>query len=269
MIKLVDHDILTFELLSKATFLDSPEFYWEYLKKCHLTVIERQVFKPAEWEESPFVQASSSSMKIPLDQDFYIAQQRNVMNEIPLTKKASTVSEPAPPEILNLKAKAFPLLVEAAAYIKLYSNDIQDAIKKSNHILIADDDAFNLNIMNKFLAKEGYTVHEARNGKEAVALAQQHLAEIKLVLMDAEMPECDGPTATQAILHLLKDAQKDLIPVIGITGNVAHSEIQKCYASGMKYVFSKPANFEEICKLILKEMASNFPLDDAHGTRMK
>ena len=67
----------------------------------------------------------------------------------------------------------------------------------SRTILVVDDAAFMRMMIRDILAKEGYTIHEAVNGRDAI----EKYAEIQpdLVTMDITMPELDGISALRAI----------------------------------------------------------------------
>jgi CheY-like chemotaxis protein len=60
-------------------------------------------------------------------------------------------------------------------------------------ILVADDEPALREILEVVLRQEGFTVWAAEDGREALALYQQHRGEIDLVILDVHMPELDGP----------------------------------------------------------------------------
>jgi two-component system, NarL family, response regulator LiaR len=71
-------------------------------------------------------------------------------------------------------------------------------------ILIADDHALFRDGLRSLLGAQGHeVVGEARNGKEAIALA--HSLKPDLVLMDVSMPELDGISATRQLTAELPD----------------------------------------------------------------
>ena len=65
------------------------------------------------------------------------------------------------------------------------------------HILICDDQPDIVNALKIYLAPEGYHLHEAYTGEEALRIVQEQ--EIHLVLLDVMMPVMDGITATAKI----------------------------------------------------------------------
>ena len=73
-------------------------------------------------------------------------------------------------------------------------------------ILIADDHSLFRDGLRSLLASQGHEiVAEARNGREAVALAQEKQPD--LVLMDISMPEMDGLTATRQLTSLMPEVK--------------------------------------------------------------
>ncbi|HET7705976.1 MAG TPA: response regulator transcription factor [Thermoanaerobaculia bacterium] len=73
-------------------------------------------------------------------------------------------------------------------------------------ILIADDHSLFRDGLRSLLASQGHEiVAEARNGREAIALAQEKGPD--LVLMDISMPEMDGLTATRQLTSLMPEVK--------------------------------------------------------------
>jgi len=67
----------------------------------------------------------------------------------------------------------------------------------SRTILVVDDAAFMRMMIRDILAKEGYVIHEAVNGRDAVEKYRE--IQPDLVTMDITMPELDGISALRAI----------------------------------------------------------------------
>ena len=73
-------------------------------------------------------------------------------------------------------------------------------------ILIADDHALFRDGLRSLLTAQGHeVVGEAKNGKQAVAMAKEIVPD--LVLMDLSMPEMDGIAATKAITGEMPDVK--------------------------------------------------------------
>ncbi len=65
------------------------------------------------------------------------------------------------------------------------------------HVLICDDQPDIVNALKIYLSPEGYVLHEAYTGKQAVEIVQSQ--QIHLILLDIMMPQMDGLTATAKI----------------------------------------------------------------------
>src|SRR5262245_30551698 len=80
-------------------------------------------------------------------------------------------------------------------------------------ILVVDDDPMIVDVLTRFLAREGYSVITAGNGVEALEQVQRHQPD--LILLDVTMPEMDGFTACR---RLKDDERTALIPITMLTG---------------------------------------------------
>ncbi|MEI6327691.1 MAG: response regulator [Pseudanabaena sp. ELA645] len=114
-------------------------------------------------------------------------------------------------------------------------------------ILIVEDNLFNQKIISLTLLKKfGYHVDVASNGLEAVQRILQQSYD--LVLMDMQMPEMDGLTATRLI------RQDRTIPkqpqIVAMTANVLPEDRQLCFDAGMNDYLSKPIQHEELLRIL-------------------
>ncbi len=83
----------------------------------------------------------------------------------------------------------------------------------SRTILVVDDAAFMRMMIRDILSKEGYTIHEAVNGRDAI----EKYAELKpdLTTMDITMPELDGISALRLIREANPDARVLMVSAMG------------------------------------------------------
>ena len=86
------------------------------------------------------------------------------------------------------------------------------------------------------------------DGAEAVKTLEKRAGEYAMLLMDIQMPEMDGYTATEKIRHELNLQ----IPIIAMTAHALAGEKEKCIGAGMDDYISKPLNEEGLYKLINK-----------------
>ena len=84
----------------------------------------------------------------------------------------------------------------------------------SNRILIVDDDPLMLEILRRYLDRQGYEITVAREGTSAVDAAKQVVPNV--IIMDVIMP---GPGGLEAVRHLKRQELTRRIPVIVITSN--------------------------------------------------
>ena len=84
----------------------------------------------------------------------------------------------------------------------------------------------------------------ANNGKEAIDKLQ--LNKYDLILMDIQMPEMDGYSATREIRGKLKLTT----PIIAMTAHALAGEREKCLSYGMNEYISKPIREEQLHRLI-------------------
>ncbi|MCK5312677.1 MAG: response regulator, partial [Desulfobacteraceae bacterium] len=92
----------------------------------------------------------------------------------------------------------------------------------------------------------------ANNGKEAVELAETTVFDA--ILMDIQMPEMDGYSATNAIRNKLK--LHDL-PVIAMTAHAMAGDKEKCINAGMNDYISKPIDSDLLYSKLIKFGAQN------------
>ncbi len=120
--------------------------------------------------------------------------------------------------------------------------------KQRVRILLAEDNKTNQLLTKNILKKSGYNVDIAENGRQAVdAIAGKPY---DLVLMDIQMPEMDGFTATEKIRSLKSD-WKDL-PIIALTAHAMSGYHEKCLESGMNDYLSKPIKAAELIEKVGK-----------------
>ncbi len=108
-------------------------------------------------------------------------------------------------------------------------------------VLIADDCAQELGMLNDALADQGYTIFVAMDGLQALAIAGRMVPDI--ILMDALMPNMDGFDACRA---LKKNPDLCDVPVIFMTGLTDTENIITGLESGGVDYITKPVKLDEL-----------------------
>ncbi len=143
-----------------------------------------------------------------------------------------------------------------AVMTSLDSQEKVAVVKKNNkqlHILVAEDNELNAEVLEDILKLEGFTVVLATNGQEAVDIFKESkLNEFDVILMDGQMPVMNGFDATKAIRALdREDAKK--IKIFACTANTISGERAKAVECGMDGLIPKPLNIEKLLKLLNNE----------------
>ncbi len=105
-------------------------------------------------------------------------------------------------------------------------------------VLVAEDNSINQLFIKMLLGKLGHFVDVVANGAEAVEAVKRGSYDI--VLMDIQMPEMDGPTATRLIRQL--DGPIGRIPIIALTANAMMGHREEYLAAGMDDYVTKPVD---------------------------
>ncbi|MCO5548018.1 hypothetical protein L7F22_001474 [Adiantum nelumboides] len=122
------------------------------------------------------------------------------------------------------------------------------ASNKCLHILIVEDNPVNQRVAIKLLHKWGHTTVLAGNGVEAVeqAVTQQ----FDIILMDVQMPVCDGFEATAKLREIERAQNKRHTPIVAMTAHAMMGDGEYCIAAGMDYYISKPLNAKKLQELL-------------------
>ena len=102
-------------------------------------------------------------------------------------------------------------------------------------VLLVDDSPLNREVAIEFLRGAGLAIDEATNGREAVEKVLS--GDYQLVLMDIQMPQMDGITATQTIRA---DARFRDLPIVAMTAHAMAGDRERSLAAGMNDHLTKP-----------------------------
>ena len=116
----------------------------------------------------------------------------------------------------------------------------------SFNILLVEDNVLNRKVMLGFLQDTNVKVDIAENG--LIALEKLKLKTYDLVLMDIQMPEMDGLTATKEIRNTLKLGE---LPIIAMTAHAMQSDVDKSREVGMNTHLIKPIDPDLLNKTLI------------------
>ncbi|MEK6202032.1 MAG: response regulator, partial [Desulfobulbaceae bacterium] len=122
-------------------------------------------------------------------------------------------------------------------------------------VLLAEDNEINQQVAREILEQAGLVVEIAKNGKEAVAMAEKN--QYDAILMDIQMPIMDGFAATRAIRDLHDPVSRTrhpgaTIPIIAMTAHAMVGDREKSIAGGMNDHVTKPIDPAELYRVLLQ-----------------
>jgi len=130
--------------------------------------------------------------------------------------------------------------------------DIIQAAPGGGHVLLAEDDPINTVMTMDMLENLGYRATIVENGADALkALAQD---EFDCLIMDIQMPEMDGITATRTIRAAPALGDKSRIPIIALTAHALPGDRERFLAAGMDDYLAKPVEYDDLAGVLARAM---------------
>jgi signal transduction histidine kinase/CheY-like chemotaxis protein len=127
---------------------------------------------------------------------------------------------------------------------------IPEAGEQTLRVLVVDDNETNRKVAELILDAIGAEVVCVDNGKKAVEAVQQ--APFDCVLMDIQMPEMDGLTATRLIREREAAQSMPRTPIVVVSANVMNEHRQASAAAGADEHLAKPIRAETLIASVLK-----------------
>ena len=125
----------------------------------------------------------------------------------------------------------------------------------NRHILLAEDNEVNREIVLALLEPIGVRITCAENGLVALTTFAQNPEAFDMIFMDMQMPEMDGGTATTSIRALDHPYAKQ-VAIVAMTANVFREDIERCLKAGMNDHIGKPLNIEDVLEKMKKYLGN-------------
>ncbi|MEM6493714.1 MAG: ATP-binding protein [Pseudomonadota bacterium] len=128
---------------------------------------------------------------------------------------------------------------------------IPDDLPQHARILLAEDHDVNRMLVTEMLERCGQSVDIAQDGGEAISMVIDSTLRGRpydLVLMDVQMPDCDGYAATRAIRE--EGIGPDSLPIIALTANAFPEDVVAAREAGMQAHLAKPVVFADLARAL-------------------
>ncbi len=123
------------------------------------------------------------------------------------------------------------------------------------HVLVVEDNPVNSALVSEMLGRAGHRVTTAENG--AAALAAVARDRFDVILMDVQMPEVDGVTATQWIRDL--DDSRAHTPIIALTADTMTGSRERFLTAGFSDYLEKPVRAARLLEAIARQLRPTLP----------
>jgi len=144
----------------------------------------------------------------------------------------------------------FPAVDEA-----ITETEVDEAVSvagKGETILVAEDEDALRESIGAYLAQHGYNVLKARNGEEALSVAEQHQGTIHLLLTDVVMPKVEGADLAAELTRL-----RPGITTLFMSGYTDHRVLESLPKSRRPAVLQKPLNLRSLLTTICTAIEKN------------
>ena len=145
-----------------------------------------------------------------------------------------------------------PFVIDSTEAAEPEQQQTDLAVLQGRRVLLAEDNALNMEIMEFLLNEVGVKVTKAADGQQAVeAFAASPPGGFDAILMDVMMPVRDGHEATRAIRAMDRPDAKT-IPIFAMTANAFTEDRRKALESGMNEHLPKPIDPDALYRLLVK-----------------
>ncbi len=181
--------------------------------------------------------AESGRLENPHDREFFEKQDTGGIPQTVAVRLSAKLVDFASPPVVTFQLQTETNVVSA--------NPNKPNDDRRRTILIVDDFDDTRLLLRTWLQKKGFRVVEAENGNRAIAATESNRPD--LIIMDVEMPELDGLSATRKIRELKDFAA---VPIVAVSAYGADQYRGHALAAGCNEYVSTPFEPEELEKLI-------------------
>lgn len=123
---------------------------------------------------------------------------------------------------------------------------------EQKNVLVVENDALNLKLVNDLLRYHGYAILSTGSGKEALDLAGQRRPD--LILLEIHLPDVSG---IEVIRQLKADAHTKAIPIVAVTAFAMPEDRTNILANGADDYVSKPFRVVELLEIVHRYTTPN------------
>lgn len=128
----------------------------------------------------------------------------------------------------------------------------------SLHVLVAEDNDLNWEIIKTMLSEYKVSCDRAVNGLECInTLTSSSKGFYDLILMDIQMPVLNGKEATRKI-RKNEDAYIRNIPIVAMTADAFAEDIKACKEAGMNAHIPKPINMKQVLSILITVLKKDY-----------
>jgi DNA-binding response OmpR family regulator len=115
--------------------------------------------------------------------------------------------------------------------------------KEDIRVVVVDDDADAASVLKDMLEMDGYQVHVAHDGAQALALVAEHRPDG--VLLDLGLPDVDG----LEVARRLRDQEGPQLVIVAVTGRSSEDDRRDADAAGIDYMMVKPVDMQLLARI--------------------
>ena len=133
-------------------------------------------------------------------------------------------------------------------------------------VLVVDDSEFNRVVLLRILESNGYRCHQAFTGLQALIAVRRKVESgsvYRVILMDVDMPEMDGVTATRELREMVLRGELPSMPIVVACSAFSSADHEDmCLEAGMSHYLEKPISRDTLLRLLSRLLPLECSLED-------